>query len=72
MFNPNIQYRCTIIRGKAQSEQPLPAYANIISEIYPCKRRFWQNFNENYQILITICKFEELRRQKQKKTIRDI
>jgi len=35
VFNPDIQYRCTIIRGKAQKELDnlLPAYANIVSEI---------------------------------------
>lgn len=37
MFNPQIQYRCDIIRGKAQKELDnlLPAYANIIAEICP-------------------------------------
>jgi len=48
MFNPNIQYRCTIIRGKAQKELDnlLPTYANIIAAICPCsKTTFAQEFN---------------------------
>jgi Restriction endonuclease BpuJI - N terminal/Domain of unknown function (DUF3883) len=49
MFNPDIQYRCDIIRGKAQKELDnlLPAYANIIAEICPIfKEDFEKNFND--------------------------
>lgn len=37
-YNPENQYRCTIIRGKAQNEieDLLPAYAKIITDICPC------------------------------------
>ena len=39
-FNPEKQYRCTIIRGKAQNEidDLLPAYAKIITDICPCEK----------------------------------
>lgn len=38
MYNHDNQYRCTIIRGKAQKEidDLLPAYAKVIDEICPC------------------------------------
>jgi len=38
VYNPENQYRCTIIRGKAQNEieDLLPAYAKIITDICPC------------------------------------
>jgi len=37
MYNPDLQYRCTIIRGKAQTELDnlLPTYCQIISRICP-------------------------------------
>ncbi|WNY99489.1 DUF3883 domain-containing protein [Sulfurospirillum sp. 'SP'] len=50
MFNPDNQYRCDIIRGKAQKELDnlLSAYVNIIKEITPStKDDFNINFN-NY------------------------
>lgn len=50
MYNHENQYRCTIIRGKAQSEidNMLPAYAQIISDITPCtKEEFEKNFNSS-------------------------
>lgn len=39
-YNPENQYRCTIIRGKSQTEMEdlLPCYANIISQICPCTK----------------------------------
>lgn len=39
-FNPEKQYRCTIIRGKAQSkiDDFLPAYAKIITAVCPCEK----------------------------------
>lgn len=47
-FNPEEQFRCTIIRGKAtnQLDNLLPAYANIIDDICPCdKETFINEFN---------------------------
>lgn len=47
-FNPEEQFRCTIIRGKAKNmlDNLLPAYANIIDDICPCnKNTFVINFN---------------------------
>ncbi len=37
MYNPDLQYRCTIIRGKAQTELDnlLPTYCQIINRICP-------------------------------------
>jgi hypothetical protein len=73
MFNPNIQYRCTIIRGKAQKELDnlLPAYANIIAEICPCtKEDFDKNFNDELSNIIYQANFELLDENNQK-TIRN-
>lgn len=38
MYNPDHQYRCTIIRGKSQTdmEDLLPLYANIVHRNCPC------------------------------------
>lgn len=63
MFNPDNQYRCTIIRGKAQKELDnlLPAYANIIAEICPCtKEKFRDQFNNKLSRTIYNDKFENL------------
>lgn len=73
MFNPDIQYRCTIIRGKAQKELDnlLPAYANIIAEICPCtKEDFDKNFNDELSNIIYKAKFDLLDENNQK-TIRN-
>lgn len=73
MFNPDIQYRCTIIRGKAQKELDnlLPAYANIITEICPCtKEDFDKNFNDELSKIIYKEKFDLLDENNQK-TIRN-
>ena len=48
MYNPEHQYRCTIIRGKAKKELDnlLPLYANVIEELTPCdKETFAIGFN---------------------------
>lgn len=39
MYQPEHQYRCTIIRGKSQTEMEdlLPLYANIVHKYCPCK-----------------------------------
>lgn len=73
MFNPDIQYRCTIIRGKAQKELDnlLPAYANIIAEICPCtKEDFNKNFNDELSNIIYKANFDLLNKNNQK-TIRN-
>lgn len=38
MYDPENQYRCTIIRGKSQTEMEdlLPVYANIVHKYCPC------------------------------------
>jgi len=49
MYDHTKPYRCTIIRGKSQREidDMLPAYANIIDTVCPCKTAdFPQRFNE--------------------------
>lgn len=73
MFNPDIQYRCTIIRGKAQKELDnlLPAYANIVAEICPCtKDVFDQEFNDKLSQIIYDDDFDNLGKNNQK-TIRN-
>jgi len=73
MFNPDIQYRCTIIRGKAQKELDnlLPAYATIVAEICPCtKDIFEQEFNDKLSQIIYNDSFENLGENNQK-TIRN-
>jgi len=55
MFNPEIQFRCTIIRGKAKTDLDnlLPKYAKIIQEICPCpKDEFPRIFNEHLERII--------------------
>lgn len=72
-FNPDLQYRCTIIRGKAQKELDnlLPAYANIVAEICPCtKDVFDQEFNDRLSEIIYNSTFENLEENNQK-TIRN-
>lgn len=73
MFNPDIQYRCSIIRGKAQKELDniLPAYANIVAEICPCKKEiFDKQFNDGLSQIIYNEDFENLEENNQK-TIRN-
>lgn len=47
-YNPDRQYRCTIIRGRTKNEMDnlLPAYVNILREICPCSTA---DFPENFQ-----------------------
>lgn len=44
-YNPTIQYRCTIIRGKSQTEMEdmLPFYANMVHTNCPCTKEEFQN-----------------------------
>ena len=49
MYNPDIQYRCTIIRGKSISRMDdyLPIYAEILSEICPISaKNFAKDFDD--------------------------
>ncbi len=45
MYNPEHQYRCTIIRGKSQTdmEDLLPLYANIVHKYCPCEEDAFKN-----------------------------
>ncbi len=55
-YNPDNQYRCSIIRSKSMSnmEDMLPAYAGIVDELCPCKKdEFVANFNDKLSRLIT-------------------
>lgn len=52
MYNPENQYRCTIIRGKSQSdmEDLLPLYANMVHKFCPCEE---QMFRESSRKMIS-------------------
>lgn len=52
MYNPENQYRCTIIRGKSQSdmEDLLPLYANTVHKFCPCEE---QAFKESSRKMIS-------------------
>ena len=45
MYTPENQYRCTIIRGKSQTEMEdlLPVYANIVHKYCPCTEETFRN-----------------------------
>lgn len=48
-YDPNNQYRCTIIRGKSQKcmDDYLPMYARMIASICPCdSEKYAKEFNE--------------------------
>ena len=44
------QYRCTIIRGKAQKDLDnlLPAYANLINDVCPTDKTNFDNHSNDY------------------------
>lgn len=73
-YNPENQYRCTIIRGKSQSdmEDLLPCYANMVNLICPCtKEEFDQRANQIIaKALFQTSAFDELGNNN-KKTIRN-
>lgn len=55
MFNPDKQFRCAIIRGKAKNDLDnlLPNYASVISEICPCSEKdFATNFNKKIATVV--------------------
>lgn len=73
MYNPENQYRCTIIRGKAQKDLDnlLPSYSNFINEICPTdKESFNDNFNDYLSEIFYDTKYEDLSSNNQK-TIRN-
>lgn len=45
MYNPTNQYRCTIIRGKSQTdmEDLLPLYANMVHKFCPCEEDLFRS-----------------------------
>ena len=73
MYNPDNQYRCTIIRGKAQSDLDnlLPFYANVVEKLCPCEKNvFDHEFNNELSRLFYDSEYEELDHNNQK-TIRN-
>ncbi|HAV24784.1 MAG TPA: hypothetical protein DCX01_01280 [Bacteroidetes bacterium] len=73
MYNPENQYRCTIIRGKAQKDLDnlLPAYANFINDVCPTdKTNFDDSFNNYLSSIFYESDFIDLSKKNQK-TIRN-
>ena len=56
-YNPDNQYRCTIIRGKSQTqmEDLLPLYANMVNRLCPCTET---EFNERGNRFLSKALFE--------------
>lgn len=69
-YNPLNQYRCTIIRGKSQTEMEdfLPFYAQMIHMFCPCTKDEFQYrcFSKLGQLLFGISDFENLPDSNQK------
>lgn len=69
-YNPENQYRCTIIRGKSQTEMEdlLPLYANIVHKYCPCKEdKFRESaFSDLSYALFHIRDFNSLSKNNQK------
>lgn len=73
MFNPEIQYRCTIIRGKAQKDLDnlLPNYSNFINETCPIDKESFNNgFNDYLSNIFYETDYENLSKNHQK-TVRN-
>ena len=73
MYNPENQYRCTIIRGKAQKDLDnlLPNYSSFIDNECPIdKEGFNKNFNNYLSEMFYSKNYEELSNN-HKKTIRN-
>lgn len=70
MYTPENQYRCTIIRGKSQTEMEdlLPVYANIIHKYCPCTEETFRNsaFSDLSYTLFHTREFSQLPKNKQK------
>ena len=56
MYTPENQYRCTIIRGKSQTEMEdlLPVYANIVHKYCPCTEETFRKSSELSQEMESI------------------
>lgn len=50
MYNPDNQYRCTIIRGKSQTdmEDLLPLYASMVHRICPCEETAFKAYSRRF------------------------
>jgi hypothetical protein len=73
MYNPENQFRCTIIRGKAQTELDdlLITYASIVNEVTPTDRETFNNlFNDKLSLHFYKMGFDSLTEDK-RKTIRN-
>lgn len=70
MYKPENQYRCTIIRGKSQTEMEdlLPLYANIVHKYCPCSEvAFRQSaYSDLSYALFHVRSFDELSENNQK------
>ena len=70
MYTPENQYRCTIIRGKSQTEMEdlLPVYANIVHKYCPCTEETFRNsaFSDLSYTLFHTREFSQLHKNKQK------
>lgn len=73
LYDPDKQYRCTIIRGKAQSvmDDILPAYANIISKVCPCSKEVFDYAFDNKISQLIYGKNYEYLTKNHKKTIKN-
>lgn len=73
-YNPENQYRCTIIRGKSQTEMEdlLPLYANIVHDSCPCREEQFRNYaySQLSKALLGTSDFDSLSNNK-KKTIKN-
>ena len=70
MYTPENQYRCTIIRGKSQTEMEdlLPVYANIVHKYCPCTEETFRNsaFSDLSYTLFHTREFSQLPKNKQR------
>lgn len=74
MYNPDNQYRCTIIRGKSQTEMEdlLPLYANIVNKYCPCNEDIFKQsaYSELSNALFNVSDYSQLTDNNQK-TVRN-
>lgn len=70
MYNPENQYRCTIIRGKSQTEMEdlLPLYANIVHKYCPCSEKAFRQsaYSDLSYALFHVNSIDELSSNNQK------
>lgn len=69
-YTPENQYRCTIIRGKSQTnmEDLLPLYANMIHKFCPCEESAFKSscYNSLSKALFGITSYDALSKNNQK------